>query len=81
VLSSTTLAGSASQLWILFKALALAARAVLLGRLYTWGLAVVSEPGVRDVLLNLLADLDLTPALSGHTSRRTLDASVLSDLP
>ena len=65
----------------IFKALALGARAVLLGRLYTWGLAVAGEQGVRDVLLNLLADLDLTLALSGHTSCRTLDASALSDLP
>jgi len=63
----------------IFKALALGARAVLLGRLYTWGLAVAGEPGVRDVVLNLLADLDLTLALSGHTSCRSLDASALSD--
>jgi lactate 2-monooxygenase len=62
-----------------FKALALGARAVLLGRLYTWGLAVAGEQGVRDVVLNLLADLDLTLALSGHTSCRTLDSSALSD--
>jgi len=64
-----------------FKALALGARAVLLGRLYTWGLAVAGQQGVRDVVLNLLADLDLTLALSGHTSCRNLDASALSDLP
>ena len=62
-----------------FKALALGARAVLLGRLYTWGLAVAGEQGVRDVVLNLLADLDLTLALSGHTSYRSLDACALSD--
>jgi isopentenyl diphosphate isomerase/L-lactate dehydrogenase-like FMN-dependent dehydrogenase len=62
-----------------FKALALGARAVLLGRLYTWGLAVAGEQGVRDVVLNLLADLDLTLALSGHTSYRSLDAYALSD--
>lgn len=62
-----------------FKALALGARAVLLGRLYTWGLAVAGEQGVRDVVLNLLADLDLTLALSGHTSCRSLDAHALSD--
>jgi isopentenyl diphosphate isomerase/L-lactate dehydrogenase-like FMN-dependent dehydrogenase len=62
-----------------FKALALGARAVLLGRLFTWGLAVAGEAGVRDVVLNLLADLDLTLALSGHTSCRTLDAGDLSD--
>jgi lactate 2-monooxygenase len=61
----------------IFKALALGARAVLLGRLYTWGLAVAGEQGVRDVVLNLLADLDLTLALSGHTSCRSLDASAL----
>src|SRR5580692_12021731 len=62
-----------------FKALALGARAVLLGRLYTWGLALAGEQGVRDVVLNLLADFDLTLALSGHTSCRALDASALSD--
>jgi isopentenyl diphosphate isomerase/L-lactate dehydrogenase-like FMN-dependent dehydrogenase len=62
----------------IFKALALGARAVLLGRLYTWGLAVAGEEGVRDVVLNLLADFDLTLALSGYTSCRTLDSSALS---
>src|SRR5229473_836363 len=53
-----------------FKALALGARAVLLGRTYMWGLAVAGEDGVRDVLLNLVADLDLTMALSGYTCCR-----------
>src|SRR6266436_886385 len=62
-----------------FKALALGARAVLLGRLYTWGLALAGEQGVRDVVLNLLADLDLTLALSGHTSCRALDISALAE--
>jgi lactate 2-monooxygenase len=61
-----------------FKALALGARAVLLGRLYMWGLAVAGEQGVRDVLLNLLADFDLTMALSGHSSCRELDPSTLA---
>jgi len=66
-----------------FKALALGARAVLLGRPYMWGLAVAGEEGVREVLLNLVADLDLTMALSGYTCCRELDASALrrSDLP
>jgi lactate 2-monooxygenase len=62
-----------------FKALALGARAVLLGRLYTWGLALAGEQGVRDVVLNLISDLDLTLGLSGHTSCRALDASALTD--
>lgn len=64
-----------------FKAIALGARAVLLGRLYTWGLAVAGEQGVRDVVLNLLADLDLTLALSGYTSCRSLEASALCESP
>jgi isopentenyl diphosphate isomerase/L-lactate dehydrogenase-like FMN-dependent dehydrogenase len=60
-----------------FKALALGASAVLLGRLYLWGLAVAGEEGVRDVLLNLIADFDLTMALSGYTCCRELDGSAL----
>jgi len=65
-----------------FKALALGARAVLLGRPYMWGLAVAGEEGVREALLNLVADLDLTLGLSGYTCCRQLDASALcrSDL-
>ncbi len=59
------------------KALALGARAVLVGRLYMWGLAVAGEQGVRDVLLNLIADFDLTLALSGYTCCRELDRSAL----
>ena len=48
-----------------FKALALGARAVLLGRLYIYGLAVAGELGVRDVVQNFVADFDLTLALAG----------------
>jgi isopentenyl diphosphate isomerase/L-lactate dehydrogenase-like FMN-dependent dehydrogenase len=51
-----------------FKALALGAQAVLLGRPYVWGLAVAGAAGVEHVLRNFLADLDLTLALSGSTS-------------
>src|SRR5438132_348252 len=51
--------------------------AVLVGRLYLWGLAVAGEEGVREVLLNLLADLDLTMALSGYACCHELDAATL----
>jgi isopentenyl diphosphate isomerase/L-lactate dehydrogenase-like FMN-dependent dehydrogenase len=51
-----------------FKAIALGARAVLVGRPYMWGLALAGERGVRHVLRCFLADLELTLALSGHTS-------------
>ena len=47
------------------KAIALGARCVLLGRPYGFGLAVGGEDGVREVLLNLVADLDLTLGLTG----------------
>ncbi len=48
------------------KALALGARAVLLGRPYVFGLAAGGADGVEHVLRCLLADLDLTMALSGY---------------
>jgi lactate 2-monooxygenase len=59
------------------KAIALGAQAVLLGRPYIWGLALAGEAGVRDVLLNFLADLDLTLALSGCASFSEVDVTTL----
>jgi lactate 2-monooxygenase len=50
------------------KALALGADAVLLGRPYLWGLALDGQAGVEAVLRMLLAELDLTLALSGYTT-------------
>jgi isopentenyl diphosphate isomerase/L-lactate dehydrogenase-like FMN-dependent dehydrogenase len=52
----------------IFKALALGARCVLLGRPYCYGLAVNGEQGVREVLLNLIADIELTLGLAGCAS-------------
>jgi isopentenyl diphosphate isomerase/L-lactate dehydrogenase-like FMN-dependent dehydrogenase len=51
-----------------FKALALGADAVCIGRPYVWGLALDGQAGVEHVLRCLLAELDLTLALSGYTS-------------
>lgn len=59
------------------KALALGARAVLLGRPWVYGLALGGADGVRHVLRCLLAELDLTLALCGHARPATLDAGVL----
>jgi lactate 2-monooxygenase len=50
------------------KALALGADAVLVGRPWIYGLTVNGADGVRDVLRNLIADLDLTLGLTGCTS-------------
>jgi len=47
------------------KALALGARAVLIGRPYIWGLAVAGEEGVKRVLSILRFELELAMALAG----------------
>lgn len=47
------------------KALALGAAAVCIGRPYAYGLAAAGEEGVRAVLRNTVADLDLTLGLCG----------------
>jgi isopentenyl diphosphate isomerase/L-lactate dehydrogenase-like FMN-dependent dehydrogenase len=61
----------------IFRAVALGASATLLGRPYMWGLTLGGEAGVRDVMLNTLADLDLTLALSGYTSCAQLTPEAL----
>jgi isopentenyl diphosphate isomerase/L-lactate dehydrogenase-like FMN-dependent dehydrogenase len=47
------------------RALALGARAVGIGRPYAYGLALAGEEGVREVLGNIIAELELTMALAG----------------
>lgn len=51
-----------------FKAMALGAKGVLLGRPYVYGLALAGEQGVKEVAANLLADIDLTMGLAGCNS-------------
>ena len=51
-----------------FKAIALGATAVLVGRPFVYGLAVAGERGVREVLQNLIGEFDLTMGLAGCTS-------------
>jgi len=51
-----------------FKALAMGANAACLGRPYVYGLALAGERGVREVVTNVLAELDLTLGLAGCTS-------------
>jgi L-lactate dehydrogenase (cytochrome) len=62
------------------KAMALGADAVLIGRLYTYGLAVGGSEGVAAVIRQLLAEVDLTLALCGGTSLSGLDASLVAPL-
>ena len=60
------------------KALALGADAVLLGRLYAYGLAVGGAAGVEAVIRQLAAELDLTMALAGASSVRELDRTAVT---
>jgi lactate 2-monooxygenase len=50
-----------------FTALALGADACLLGRPYMYGMAIAGQQGVEEVIANVVAELDLTMALTGAT--------------
>ncbi|MFE0103645.1 lactate 2-monooxygenase [Streptomyces sp. NPDC059009] len=63
------------------KALALGADSVLVGRPYAYGLGLDGQAGVDHVLRCLLAELDLTLALSGHASPASLTPDDLTEDP
>ncbi|MDP5183766.1 alpha-hydroxy-acid oxidizing protein [Blastococcus sp. BMG 814] len=60
-----------------FTAVALGARAVLLGRPFAWGLALAGEAGVRQVVEDVVGEFDLTLGLTGHTAVDQLGPEVL----
>jgi 4-hydroxymandelate oxidase len=60
------------------KALALGARAVLLGRPILWGLAVDGEPGVRRVLELLRDEIELAMALCGARNTGEITADLIA---
>ncbi|TMK96634.1 MAG: alpha-hydroxy-acid oxidizing protein [Actinobacteria bacterium] len=64
-----------------FKALALGARATLVGRPYLWGLAVNGADGVRQVLEIIRDDLMLTMALAGRPAIVDIDRSAVAPAP
>ena len=59
------------------KAIASGATAVLIGRSFAYALASDGEAGVRHVIRTLMADVDITLALSGRTSVEDLDDSFI----
>jgi len=65
----------------IFKALALGARAVLLGRPHVYGLALAGEAGVREVVMNFMADFDLTMSLAGCRSVSEIGPETLVRAP
>ncbi|MFO0554878.1 MAG: alpha-hydroxy acid oxidase [Polyangiaceae bacterium] len=61
-----------------FKALALGARAVLVGRPVLWGLAARGEAGVEEVLALLADDLARTMALAGTRAIGDIDRKIVA---
>ena len=60
-----------------FKALALGARAVCIGRPYMWGVAAFGQPGVETVLGILRRELNLVMAECGKKSVAEIDGSAI----
>ncbi|NYG55485.1 alpha-hydroxy-acid oxidizing protein [Nocardioides perillae] len=60
-----------------YRALALGAQAVLVGRPYVHGLALGAEAGVRHVLRTLLAETEITVTIAGVGDHRDLEPSDL----
>ncbi|AKN15778.1 FMN-dependent dehydrogenase [Mycobacterium haemophilum DSM 44634] len=65
----------------IFKALALGAHAVTVGRPHIYGLALAGRRGVTEVLQNLIAEFDLTLGLSGLRSIAELSTAALRPIP
>jgi len=63
------------------KALALGARAVMVGRPVLWGLAVAGSDGAKHVLEILLSELDAALALAGAPRATELDRSFVGPAP
>ncbi len=62
----------------MFKALALGATAVCLGRPYCYGLALAGRAGVAEVIRHLMADFELTMGLAGCKNVAEITSSALS---
>jgi isopentenyl diphosphate isomerase/L-lactate dehydrogenase-like FMN-dependent dehydrogenase len=61
-----------------FKALALGADAVLVGRPYIYGLALGGRAGTREVMRRLVDELAAEVRRAGHRSHRSLSRSSLT---
>lgn len=65
----------------IFKALALGAKFVFIGRLWVWGLSIAGEHGVRHIMKSLLAEFDIQMEVAGFQNIAQIDRSALDTLP
>lgn len=63
----------------IFKALALGATAVCIGRPYVWGLAAFGQPGVEAVLDMLRRELEIVMRQAGTSSLARIDSTYVID--
>lgn len=64
-----------------FKALALGAKFVLIGRLWVYALGSGGEEGVRHVMKGLLADFDILMNVAGYPELKDINRDALDSLP
>lgn len=60
-----------------FKALALGAKFVFVGRLWVWGLSIMGETGVRHVMKSLLGEFDILLNVAGYRNVSDIDITAL----
>jgi isopentenyl diphosphate isomerase/L-lactate dehydrogenase-like FMN-dependent dehydrogenase len=63
----------------IFKALAVGARFVFVGRLWVWGLSIMGETGVRHVMTSLLAEFDILMNVAGFQNVSQIDRTTLGE--
>ncbi|QIW95811.1 hypothetical protein AMS68_001329 [Peltaster fructicola] len=64
-----------------FKALALGAKFVFVGRLWIWGLSISGETGVRHIMKALLAEFDILMNCAGYAHLEEIDREAIDSLP
>lgn len=64
-----------------FKALALGAKFVFVGRLWIWGLSIMGEVGVRHVMRSLLAEFDILMNVAGYQNISQITQDALEKEP
>lgn len=64
-----------------FKALALGAKFVFVGRLWIWGLSIAGETGVRHIMKALLAEFDILMNCAGYAHLNEVDREAIDSLP